>query len=98
VARLAGVPPAVVARAGEILANLERDEFGGDGLPRRARRRGQTPKGQFALFPSGGHAEPQDAAAAEVLAELRASDTARLTPLEALTRLDTWRRRLRQDA
>src|SRR5262249_21760346 len=36
-ARLGGAPPAVLKRAGEILQNLERDEFGGDGLPRRAR-------------------------------------------------------------
>jgi DNA mismatch repair protein MutS len=94
VARLAGVPAAVVARAGEILLNLERDEFGGDGLPRRARKRGQAQKGQFALFP----AEAQDAGAAEVLAELRTADPARLTPLEALTLLDAWRRRLRGEA
>jgi len=94
VARLAGVPAAVVARAGEILLNLEKDEFGKDGLPRRARKRGQPQQGQFALFP----AEAEDVGAAEVLAELRAADPARLTPLEALTLLDAWRRRLRGDA
>ena len=94
VARLAGVPAPVVARAAEILFNLERDEFGGDGLPRRARKRGEARQGQYALFP----AEPQDAGAAEVLAELRAADPTRLTPLEALALLDAWRRRLREDA
>jgi hypothetical protein len=84
----------VVARAGEILLNLERDEFGGDGLPRRARKRGQPQKGQYALFP----AEALDVGAAAVLAELRAADPSRLTPLEALTRLEVWRRRLRDEA
>ncbi len=44
VARLAGVPRSVVDRAQEILANIERDEFGGDGLPRLAR--GARPRGQ----------------------------------------------------
>jgi DNA mismatch repair protein MutS len=94
VARLAGVPAPVVARAAEILLNLERDEFGGDGLPRRARKRGEARQGQYTLFP----AEPQDAGAAEVLAALRAADPTRLTPLEALALLDAWRRRLREDA
>ncbi len=39
VARLAGLPPPVIARAKEILANLEEGEFGEQGQPRLARRR-----------------------------------------------------------
>jgi DNA mismatch repair protein MutS len=99
VARLAGIPQAVIARAKEILTNLERDEFGRDGLPRRARRqgRGATP-GQPNLFavyePAAPPVEPGDPAVAEVLADLRLADTDRLTPLEALQKLAAWRRRL----
>jgi DNA mismatch repair protein MutS len=55
VARLAGVPPSVIDRAQEILANIERDEYGGDGLPRRARGRRPLKRAaraeQGALFP-----------------------------------------------
>ena len=97
VARLAGVPAAVVARAQEILTNLERDEFGRDGLPRRARRRGSVSVSQGALFgrdETGAPAESQDPLAAEILAQLRALDPDRTTPLEALERVAGWRRRL----
>jgi DNA mismatch repair protein MutS len=105
VARLAGVPEAVIVRAREILANLEQDEFGGDGLPRRARRRDGRGAQATALQPSlFGHAEPapptegpRDVAAAEILAELREKDPDRLTPLEALQLLSAWRRRLHSD-
>ncbi len=106
VARLAGVPAAVVARAKEILGNLERDEYGRDGLPRRARRHGAGPPGaeQPTLFPGlTGPApaapredddEPADPTAGEVLAELRSQDPDRMTPLQALERLAEWKRRL----
>jgi DNA mismatch repair protein MutS len=105
VARLAGVPEAVVVRAREILENLEQDEFGGDGLPRRARRRDRRGSRAAALQPSlFGHQDPaptaegpRDAAAAEILAELREKDPDRLTPLEALQLLTAWRGRLRSD-
>jgi DNA mismatch repair protein MutS len=39
VARLAGLPSAVIDRAGEILANLEEGELGDSGQPKLARRR-----------------------------------------------------------
>jgi DNA mismatch repair protein MutS len=103
VARLAGVPLPVVERAREILANLERDEYGRDGLPRRARRPGTAKRGgatQGSLFGWMQAAAANDAgdpAAAEILAELRASDASRLTPLEALNQLAAWQERLRQD-
>jgi DNA mismatch repair protein MutS len=100
VARLAGLPQPVVSRAREILANLERDEYGGDGLPRRARsaRRTSAPRTQPALFAFSlaepPATEPLDPEAAGVLAELRSTDPAQITPLEALQRLFAWRRRL----
>ena len=104
VARLAGVPQAVVLRAQEILANLERDEYGGDGLPRRARKtRGGRDSAAAAgrpLFPPPASAplekEPEDPAAAEVLAEIRRQTPDRLTPLEALRLIDGWSRLLKK--
>ena len=103
VARIAGVPAAVVARAEEILANLERDEYGRDGLPRRARRgEGAKPgpvTAERPLFPPPASAlgrDAEDPASAEVLAEIRRQSPERLTPLEALTLVDTWSRRLKK--
>jgi DNA mismatch repair protein MutS len=100
VARLAGVPIAVVERAREILRNLERDEYSRDGLPRRARRdaAGPAAPAQASLFGLMEPAPPVDGQgplAAEVLAELRSRDAARLTPLEALNLLAAWQERLK---
>ena len=103
VARLAGIPQAVVRRAKEILANLERDEYGRDGLPRRARRSdSRAVRAQPTLFstlePEPAAAAPvDDPAAAEVLAELRRMNADGLTPLDALNLLATWKRRLRTE-
>ncbi len=101
VARLAGVPAPVVGRAREILENLEKDEYGGDGLPRRARRRDGRrgpQRTQPSLFGGVEPPEPEpaeeDPAVAEVLAELRSTDPDRTTPIEALQKLSAWRRRL----
>jgi DNA mismatch repair protein MutS len=87
VARLAGLPAAVVARAQEILGNLERTEFDREGRPRLAHSDEAAPAGarQLALF-SG-----QDEA---VLDELRRVDPERVTPLQALALLAELRRRL----
>jgi DNA mismatch repair protein MutS len=96
VARLAGIPRAVVDRAREILDNLERDEYGKDGLPRRARGRGPASRRAMAYLPfgSGDGPPPPDPVTAEILQELRRQDPDRLTPLEALERVAEWRRRL----
>ncbi len=57
VAALAGVPPRVVARAGEILANIETGELDPDGTPAIAKHRGEKKTrgkkhpGQLSLFP-----------------------------------------------
>ena len=53
VARLAGLPPEVVERSKEILANLEEGEFGESGQPKIARRRGrkgESDSSQMSLF------------------------------------------------
>ncbi|MCP3980994.1 MAG: DNA mismatch repair protein MutS [bacterium] len=101
VARLAGVPAAVVDRAKEILANLERDEYGTDGQPRLARgKRGPAADDrQTSLF---GDVEPERAAGARdlsaeagrILADLRSRDVNGMTPLEALGLLAEWKKEL----
>ncbi|HXT72141.1 MAG TPA: DNA mismatch repair protein MutS [Vicinamibacterales bacterium] len=83
VARLAGLPPAVVKRASDILRALEQDELQRGGRPSLS---GQPPaeQRQLGLF----QADTEH----PVLARLRALDLDRLTPLEALTLLADLRR------
>ena len=78
VARLAGLPPAVVNRAREILSALERDELTRGGRPSLS---GTTtdPQRQLALF----HAPAED----RLRAKLAALDVERMTPIDALTML-----------
>jgi DNA mismatch repair protein MutS len=87
VARLAGLPAAVVVRAQEILRNLERTEFDREGRPRLARSESgdPAPVRQLALF-SG-----QDEAA---LDDLRRIDVNSMTPVEALALLAEIKKRL----
>jgi DNA mismatch repair protein MutS len=87
VARLAGLPSTVVARAQEVLRNLERAEFDRDGRPRLARSGDGTQPAprQLPLFSSS-----EDA----VLEELRALALDHLTPLQALALLAELQKRL----
>jgi DNA mismatch repair protein MutS len=87
VARLAGLPSPVVARAQEILRNLERTEFDREGRPRLARSddREAPATRQLRLF--GGEEEG-------VLGDLRRLDLEHLTPIQALNLLAEVKRRL----
>jgi DNA mismatch repair protein MutS len=87
VARLAGLPAAVVVRAQEILRNLESTEFDREGRPRLAHSETPAAAGarQLSLFAG------QDEA---VLADLRRADPDQLTPLQALALLAELRKRL----
>ncbi len=89
VARLAGLPAPVVARAQEILRNLERTEFDREGRPRLAHS-DQPPA------PAAGGRQLALFAGAEesVLEDLRRLDVEHLTPLQALALLDELRKRL----
>lgn len=87
VARLAGLPAQVVERAGEILANLEAQEYDPAGRPRLAR--GNAPQ-------SGGPAQltlfaPPEQVIASIIQEV---DLDRLAPLAALNLLHTLKSRL----
>ncbi|MBK7198706.1 MAG: DNA mismatch repair protein MutS [Myxococcales bacterium] len=81
VARLAGLPRSVIARARAILARLEGD---GAALP-SGRRLAAAPPGQLSLLPA--LAAAVDAPAAEVAQRLRALDPDRMTPIAALAAL-----------
>jgi DNA mismatch repair protein MutS len=87
VARLAGLPTSVIARARTILGNLEGGEFDERGRPRLAGGTADAvaDAGQLGLFGSGAVAlRPGEARALEAL---RGIDPNRMTPLEALERL-----------
>ncbi len=80
VARIAGVPAAVVERAAHILARLERE----GAAPARVPEEAPPPVRQLTLFTP---------APAPLLEELRALDPDRLTPLEALLKIREWKTR-----
>ena len=92
VAKLAGLPAEVLARAREILRNLEAlevDEGGHANLARAGRRQGAAPPAsQLGLF-----AAP-DPAVEELRRVLRALDLDGVKPIEALNLLAEWKRRL----
>ncbi|HVP69315.1 MAG TPA: DNA mismatch repair protein MutS [Anaeromyxobacteraceae bacterium] len=90
VAKLAGLPPEVLARAREILRNLETlevDEGGHAALARGSRRDAGSPS-QLGLF-----AAP-DPALVALREEIRALEPDGMTPLAALQLLAEWKRRL----
>ena len=75
-AKLAGVPDAVIQRAREVLENLETGEFDDVGLPRIAQpKKGAAPKnpGQLQLF-----ASPDEM----ILRDLQEIDVLNMTPLD----------------
>jgi DNA mismatch repair protein MutS len=82
VARLAGLPPAVVERAMQVLDQLTQQGM----TPTRGKRRSgvqtrQEASAQLSLFEAPGH---------PLLDQLRSLDITRLTPIEALTMLHRW--------
>jgi DNA mismatch repair protein MutS len=95
VAKLAGVPARVLARAASLLAELEHSASvrraaaeAAAAAPHEEAERPGAPE-QLSLLP-----DPADSATAEVVAELKAAAVDELTPLAALNLLHAWRRRL----
>jgi DNA mismatch repair protein MutS len=76
VARLAGLPDSVIARARQVLENLEMGELDESGQPRLAHRVETVGAGQMGLF-----------AERRVIDELKSVEIDRLTPIEALNAL-----------
>jgi DNA mismatch repair protein MutS len=83
VARRAGLPPPVIRRAREVLANLERGEFDERGRPRLARPPAEGSDPQLGLFGPG---------ADRIRDRIRGLDPERMTPVEALLELDRLRK------
>ncbi len=100
VARLAGLPAEVIARAGEVLANLESQEYDLTGKPRLARKdgRGGSPQPAAASAAGAGAGISQltlFAPPEQVVAGLlRDVDVDQLTPLAALNLLHSLKSRL----
>ena len=80
VARLAGLPPAVITRAKEILSALERDELARSGRPSLSDTPDE-PQQQLGLFQLAASRDDT------IVRRLRDLDPNRLTPLEALALL-----------
>ncbi len=90
VARIAGLPDEVIARANEILRNLEKGELDEVGMPKiaRGKRGGQPASNQLSLF-----ADERET----ILRELSESDLLNWSPLEAMRRLAAWKERLERE-
>jgi DNA mismatch repair protein MutS len=88
VAKLAGVPDQVVARAKEVLANLEKEELDPGGRPKLAHESAfpnltSQEATQIELFGGAG---------SELLNELRKINPVNITPMEALQMLTEWKK------
>ena len=88
VARLAGLPMTVIARAREILGALERDELTRGGRP-SVSGTASDPQRQLGLFQPAGAATPE-----KIRETLAGLDIDRITPIEALTILAELKREL----
>jgi DNA mismatch repair protein MutS len=94
VARLAGLPDGVVDRATEVLRSAEAQdaiEIGKEGAVERRRTRVHT---QLMFLPSAKAEEPPSESLVWLREALLALDTENMTPLEAMSALDTLRKRL----
>jgi len=78
VARLAGLPPEVIARARHILSGLERDELSRGGRPTLSGSPEDCPSPQLALFAEGATVD------SEIVSRLRVLDVDNTTPRQAL--------------
>jgi DNA mismatch repair protein MutS len=94
VAKLAGLPGEVLARAREILKNLEAMEVdeGGHAALARGKRRRTEPESQLGLFGA------PDPALAELARALGALDLDALRPLDALNLLAEWKMKVGRSA
>ena len=103
VAGLAGVPDPVVKRAGEVLDRLREEkaiEAKGSGDESRGDRTVQAVfdlgSGQFSggAAGDGGEEDPIDPTTESVLEELRGTDVNETPPVELMTKVQEWKRRL----
>lgn len=91
VAKLAGIPKAVIERAKEILFNLEKKELDAAGTPRISYRSNQKPDpGQMLLFEEDREIQKLK----EIREEIAASEINQMTPLQALNLLQNLQKKL----
>ena len=94
VARLAGVPKAVIIRAKEILANLENMEFSPDHKPILARHReAKKSARENERLNDGVQLNMIDSMKGEIIQQLLDLDLNQLTPLEALNLIAELKKR-----
>ncbi len=86
VARLAGVPPEVIERAKDILAQLEEEHLDALGQSKIGKT-GEKPAGPIQLTLFGMHDHP-------LLSKIRETDVNRLAPLDALALIQRWQTEL----
>jgi DNA mismatch repair protein MutS len=97
VARLAGLPDAVIQRSREILRNLEAEEWTSEGLPRLAgTEAADCQESQLSLGLGKAASSPARLAEREVLEALREIDPDQTTPVDALLALSALVRKLRE--
>ena len=89
VARLAGLPPEVIIRSKEVLANLEEEELDANGMPKLAHtaKKDMRITSQIDLFSHVNDSHP-------ILDEIRGLDLMNITPLQALAKLDELKKRI----
>ena len=95
VARLAGMPKELIMRAKTILKRLEQNDLS---PVRNGKADRVKENGQFSLFTPIPVSEAviMDASEHPILEALRDLDVAHLTPLDALVKLDAWKRSLEE--
>ena len=86
VARLAGIPDSIIARAKEVLHNLENEELNEAGKPKLASEKSKPKKAQLDLFSSVGDS---------VASEIMNIDTDRLSPEDALGKLIELKKKIK---
>lgn len=91
VARLAGLPLPVIERAGEVLANLERGELNGAGLPRIAQGRETQETGAYGQMNLPNPADSPNGPMGRIKEEILKLDINTITPVEALNILSKIR-------
>ena len=92
VAKLAGIPAAVIERAKEILFNLEKQELDESGQPKIAyRSSARRDRSQFLLF----REDREQEVLGEIRDRLEDADLSSLTPLAALNFLSELQKKLK---
>lgn len=84
VAHLAGLPKEVVERAKDILDALEKNSYREDGMPKLAKTEQESK--QLGLFREDNH---------PLIEEIKRIDIDKLTPVEALVKLEEWKEKIK---